>query len=41
MDFKIQPVSAFGAKIAKFDGTAYVKAPLLPSTPWYLLFRRS
>ena len=41
MDFKIQPVSAFGAKIAKFGGPAYVKAPLLPSTPWYLLFRRS
>ena len=27
MDFKIQPVSDFGAEIAKFGGTAYVKAP--------------
>ena len=31
----------FGVEIAKFGGTAYVKAPALPSTPWYLLFRRS
>jgi hypothetical protein len=41
MDFKIQPVSDFGVEIAKFGGTAYVKAPALPSTPRYLLFRRS
>ena len=39
MDFKIQPVSDFGVEIAKFGGTAYVKATALPSTPCYQLSR--
>jgi hypothetical protein len=39
-DFEIQPVSDFGFEIAEFDGTAYVRAPALPSTPWYQLSRR-
>jgi hypothetical protein len=37
---EIQPVNDFGVEIAKFGGTAYVKAPALPSTPWYQLSRR-
>jgi hypothetical protein len=35
------PLRNVGVEIAKFGGTAHVKAPALPSTPWYLLFRRS
>ncbi|MDB5636121.1 MAG: hypothetical protein JWP51_1029 [Bradyrhizobium sp.] len=35
------PLRNVGVEIAKFGGTAHVKAPALPSTPWYQLSRRS
>jgi len=31
----------FDVEITKFGGTAYIKAPALPSTPWHQLSRRS
>ena len=41
MDFKIQPVSDFGAEIAKFGGTAYDKAPAFAFDAMVSAFRRS
>jgi hypothetical protein len=35
------PLRNVGVEVAKFRGTAYDKAPALPSTPWYQLSRRS